>query len=240
MSEDQMIGMLFVIFIVGVGSILFKLYILDKIKCRKLFDSLKFEGFYQVDLQEQDVINELNKYKIAQGKEHSTDTFQYVIAQKKESAHKRYLCDVYRRISNHKGGNQHKYYNILIEKLSLPLNFEIIIRPKLSPMIEAMMRMHSSKNSEDIAPITEGLTEDFKLRFAVVSKNGSEACLSKILQDTLLQSIDSYPFNKLKGSVTPVVHISSDGFGLISNRVTKKKDLDSLLFLAEKLTLSLT
>jgi len=236
MSEDLIVVMLLVIFVIGVGGILFKLFVLDKIKCRKLFDSLKSQGFCQLDLKEQDTVNQLNKYKLAKGEKHFTDTFQYIVVREKESSHKRYLCDVYRKTGEHQGSTHHQYYNIFIETVSLSLDFEIIIRPKLNAMVESMMQMCPSRSSSDITFITEGLEDDFKLRFAVASKSGSKVCLSKKLQDTLLQSRDSFPFNKASGAITPVVHISPEGFAIISNRVTQKQDLDSLLYLARTLT----
>ncbi len=236
MSEDLIIGVLLVIFVGGIGSFLFKLYVLDKIKCRKLFDNLKLQGFCQLDLKEQDIVHQLNDYKLAKGEKHLIDTFKYIVVREKESAHKIYLCDVYRKTGHHQRSRHHQYYNIFIETLSLPLDFEIIIRPKLSPMIESMMQMRFSKSSSDVTSITEGLEDDFKLRFAVDSKSESKVCLSKKLQDTLLQSRDSFPFNKVSGAITPIVHISPEGFAIISNRVTQKRDLDSLLYLGGTLT----
>ena len=230
MSEDLIFVLFAVILLFGGGGTLLKLYVLDKMQSEKLFENLKKQDFQEVDLKNQAVIGVLDKYKLKKSNGRAVDTIKLAITQRKGSV-TRYLCDVHRKTPKTQGGYQFKYYSLFVEIRPVSINYEAIIRPKLPRMAEAMMTLGGSGRE-----ITQGLRDDFKEKFAVASKSGNDVALSQELQITFLQNSGQFPFNQLRGPITPILHISPDGWSVISNRITKKKDLDTLLHLADQFT----
>ena len=230
MSEDLIFVLLAVILLFGAGGTLLKLYVLDKMQSEKLFENLKKQGFQEVALENQAVIAILDKYKLKKGNGSAVDTIKSVIAQRKEGR-TRYLCDVHRKTHKAGGGYRYEHYSLFVEIRPVSVDYEVIIRPKLPRMAESIMALGRSGRES-----TQGLREDFKEKFSVASKSRDGVALSQELQMTFLQNSEEFPFNQIRGPITPILHISPEGWSVIANRITKKKNLDTLLIVADKFT----
>ncbi|MFA7172028.1 MAG: hypothetical protein WC340_01225 [Kiritimatiellia bacterium] len=239
----EMIGLfLFATLIAGGGGILFKFYILDKLRVRQLFEGLEHCGYRKIT--QEDVLRKANKYKLSQNQSNSSDEIIKIIGKQNKNGGSGYLCDVHRKTRGYAGANRsttHKYYTMLFENINLEINREIKIRKKLPKIAEHFLTMQASMQSDTGMEITEGLIKDFTDQFSITAKDHNKGItISPEVQKTLLKFINQFPLNQKKGPITTVFHISSDGWSVVCNRVVNKPNLTQLLQLSDFLTSSLS
>ncbi len=239
MPESVLFIVMFLILFFGAGGILLKLYVLDKVNSRKLFDDLARQGFHSVDIHNAELFEPLKKFKLGQNERERSDVFQYAVAQDCGNGQQRYFCDMFRKKEVNQGRTHIEHYTLFIDKRPISVKTDIFIRPKYPAMVEAMMHMQMSKEIADCLVVTDGLTDAFQYKFEVIAKPGNDVILSQEVQALLLQNADRFPLNQIKGRITPMIHICTDGYSFISNRMVRQEDMQSLLRLADGLSIVL-
>jgi len=234
MSEDLFVLLAVAILFFGGGGTLFKRYIFNTLKVKQLFKSLRKVGLSEI--LQSDIIERLGKYKLSQDGPRSSDTIHKTIGLQKGSNHHRYLCDVNRIARRSSGSSEHKYYTMIVDMLPIKIEGEVRIFSKLAGITGKIIEMQRSQANVPIQEITEGLSEDFMSNFSATSKNGSHLIFSQKIQSILISHSSLFPFNQKRGPIITCLHISSEGWGIICNRVIKKDNLDQLLQIADKLS----
>lgn len=222
MPDISFIGSISFFLITTSLFILVKLYYIDPLHSKQIFDScIKKDLFVDFDVDK--ITTDI--YPLKTNKEKDTlETIKRALF-KEDKGRNIYILEIEKKTFSPRNNFVIDYYTVVITFVNTVIKKEIKIIPKLNNFI-------GSKIEQDDIELSR-LDPDFKFYFNIFSEKDYIVFIPSLLQLDLLQFRSTFPLSERKGEITTMIKLRPAGFSIISNRLSSFSEMDDLLALRD-------